>query len=94
MNNPFQKPYPNQLRRFRRKAGFSQKELAKLIGHKTTAHISRYEHGVKLPNLITALKICAALGTLVDVAFGDLNLLISKEITERKQRYNLWENLN
>ena len=94
MTHTLQKPYPNQLRRYRKKAGFTQRELAKLIGHKTTAHISRYESGAKLPSLLTALKICSALGTLVEVAFGDMNLPIMDEVERRKEKFNLWENLN
>ena len=94
MSNNLLKPYTNQLKRVRRRAGYTQGELAKLIGHKTTSHISRYENGLKLPNLTTALKLCSAIGSLVDVAFGDLQEQISKEIKLRKEKYNLWEKYN
>ena len=94
MKQILQKPYPNQLRRYRKKAGFTQKQVAKLIGHKTAGHISRYENGIKMPSLATALKICSALGTLVEVVFGEINLLIEDEIKKRKEKFNLWENLN
>ena len=92
MKEILHKPYRTQLKRLRRKAGFTQKQLAKLIGHKTTAHISRYENGKKLPSLVTALKICSALVSIVDVTFGDLTESINREVQKRKERYNLWEN--
>lgn len=92
MNHPFQKPYPNRLRRYRKKAGFTQKELAKLIGHRTAAHISRYEHGAKLPSLITALKICSALDTIVDVAFDELVAPVREEVRQRQEKSGLWGN--
>ncbi len=91
MKKKLQKPYANQLKRIRKRVGFTQKELAKLIGQKTTAHISRYENGLKLPSLITALKICSATGSLVDVVFEDLHEQINKEVLARKKKYNLWE---
>ena len=91
MGNIWEKPYPNQLRRFRKQAGFTQRELAKLIGHKTTAHISRYENGAKLPSLLTALKICAAIRSLVEVVFGDLHDKVSEQVIKRKETHGLWE---
>lgn len=46
---------PNYLRTFRKKVGLSQSDIAYLLGIKTSAHISRYEHFRTLPSLATAL---------------------------------------
>ena len=41
----------------RKKIGLEQKQVALILGHKTTNQISRYERGTKLPNLKTAFKL-------------------------------------
>jgi transcriptional regulator with XRE-family HTH domain len=47
----------NQLLLVRSKQGFEQKQIALLLGHKTVDQISRFERGVKLPSLKTAIKL-------------------------------------
>ena len=42
------------LRFYRRRAGFTQKEIATLLGSRTGSKISRYEHLKSMPNLQTA----------------------------------------
>jgi transcriptional regulator with XRE-family HTH domain len=49
--------FANQLGVTRRKNLLQQKQVAKLLGHKSIEHISRYERGTKLPSLKTALKL-------------------------------------
>jgi transcriptional regulator with XRE-family HTH domain len=47
----------NRLLLIRKKHGLGQKQIAALLGHKTIDQISRYERGVRMPNLKTALKL-------------------------------------
>lgn len=47
----------NRLWQARHKAGLEQKQVARLLGHKNCDQVSRYERGVRLPNLRTALKL-------------------------------------
>jgi len=49
--------FKNQLLRARMKKSIGQKNVAVLLGHKTPAHLSRYESGERLPSLKTALKL-------------------------------------
>ncbi len=49
--------FKNQLALFRRRQAVEQKQISVLLGHKTTDQISRYERGVKVPDLKTALKL-------------------------------------
>lgn len=50
--------------------GISQRELARRIGvGKTT--ISEIERGVRLPNVLTAIRIARALETTVEEIWGD-----------------------
>ena len=46
-------PLPNYLRTFRRRFGFSQKEIAALLGSASGTKVSRYENCARLPNLNT-----------------------------------------
>lgn len=47
----------NRLWQARHKTGLEQKQVARLLGHKNCDQISRYERGVRVPNLRTALKL-------------------------------------
>ena len=49
--------YPNELLVYRRRMRFSQKQVARLLGHRDVSMISRYEQGRSLPPLLTALKL-------------------------------------
>ena len=62
----------NDLWTYRKKMGLSQKRAAYFIGLKRTNNLSRYEHGVKLPGLINALKLEIVYRTPVAFLFGDL----------------------
>lgn len=53
--NPNQ--HPNHLVLYRRRMKFPQKHVSRLLGHKDTTMLSRYEHGRSLPPLPTALKL-------------------------------------
>jgi transcriptional regulator with XRE-family HTH domain len=46
---------PNYLRMYRKRSGFSQAEMAFLLGAHGAAKVSRYEHGRRLPTLKTIL---------------------------------------
>jgi transcriptional regulator with XRE-family HTH domain len=71
--------YPNHLYRLRRLRGFSQKHIAHLLGHRSVRMVSRYETGVALPPLKTALLLEIALGAHVSdiypATFRDLKHL-------------------
>ena len=48
-----QKQKQNRLAAFRRKRGYSQRRVAHLLGHKSHAALSLYEHGRVVPTLVT-----------------------------------------
>lgn len=52
-----QNQHKNELIRYRRRVGFSRKQVARILGHRTPSMLSRYERGISLPPLITALKL-------------------------------------
>lgn len=60
--------------------GYSQRYVADLLGHKSHAALSLYEHGVLLPKLTTALKLEIILRTPVAFLFPDLYDSLKNEI--------------
>lgn len=55
MNLP--KPKQNNLVLYRRRMGFTQKQVARLLGQRDTSMVSHYEHGRALPPLPVALGL-------------------------------------
>ena len=83
----------NYLKFYRKKIGYSQKEVACLMGHKTTTHVSNYERGKKLPDLNNLLKLEIILRTPVAFLFRDQYLQLRRELRakEAKPEKNLRE---
>ena len=53
------------LKKFRKQQGLSQKELAQVVGVNQTM-IAHIENGVKIHSLAVSLELAAALNTTVD----------------------------
>lgn len=49
--------HKNELIIYRRRMGFSQKQVAVVLGLQSTSMLSRYESGQSLPPLFTALRL-------------------------------------
>ena len=47
----------NNLVLYRRRMGFTQKQVARLLGQRDTSMVSHYEHGRALPPLAAALSL-------------------------------------
>jgi transcriptional regulator with XRE-family HTH domain len=62
----------NYIFNMRRNRRFLQKQLAVLMGHRYTDMLSKYEHGVSLPPLETALMLEIALGVRLPELYPDL----------------------
>lgn len=54
--------FPEKIKFFRIKNGYTQSELAKMIGT-DRASISRYENGEMIPDMYKAVKIATLMGT-------------------------------
>ena len=74
----------NRLWIHRKKMGYSQRHVAKLLGHKSPARVSGYERGRRLPNLETVLKLQVILCATVDTLYKDLYLEMKQEVIERR----------
>jgi len=51
------KNQPNNLILYRKRMGFTQKYVARLLGHRDTSMVSHYERGRSLPPLMVALGL-------------------------------------
>jgi transcriptional regulator with XRE-family HTH domain len=69
-------PHPsslqNRLRTTRRKRGLSRKRLARLLGHKTTSQLCRWEQGTQVPTLARALLLSYLLQLPIEILFKGL----------------------
>jgi len=74
----------NDLWTYRKKIGFSQKKAAYFAGLKSS-DLSRYENGVKLPNLLNALKLEIVYRTPVAFLFGELYERLKEEVRKREE---------
>lgn len=66
--------------------GYTQRAVARLLGHGTATHVSDYERGVRQPTLRTALKLeivlCAPLGFL----FAGLRRRLRREVEDARNQ--------
>lgn len=77
----------NQLRRYRKKRCLRQQDIAKLIGLKFDNYVYRWESGSKVPSLMNALKLSAALNCPVEILYLEHFKQIQKEMYAEKSKY-------
>ena len=77
---------PNQLDVFRRKRKFTQKYVARLLGHKDTSAWSDYERSKRLPSLVNALRLGIILRTPVEFLFHALHDDLLYQIRAEEER--------
>lgn len=77
---------PQYLKQHRRRAGFSQADVAYLFGARAKTKISRYERGRHLPTLRTALAYQAMLGVPVAELFPSAYADARRSILRRAKR--------
>ena len=61
---------PNYIRKYRKQAGLSQREIAYLLGYQDDARVSRYEHFRSAPSLRIALAFSVLFKVPTDQLFG------------------------
>lgn len=64
--------FPEKLKCFRLKHGYTQEELGKLVGVSDAA-ISMYEQGKRTPDLYKSVKIATLMGTTCEELVSDRN---------------------
>jgi transcriptional regulator with XRE-family HTH domain len=73
----------NYLRTYRRKSGLTQREVAFLLGWKSSGQLSRYEKRHTLPPLRTALAYEAIFKVPLAELFAGIRQGVDQEIRER-----------
>jgi len=86
MKEEIHKRLPNLLRRYRRTRGLTQRDVAKLLGLRTSSRISKWESGACLPSLANAFRLSVVYRVLADALFVDLLRSLRKDINEREKK--------
>src|SRR5437763_15867536 len=74
---------PNYLRTHRKRSGFSQGELAFLLGCQSEAKVSRYERSARMPNLETAFACESVFGVPARELFPGFYQKVEKTVHQR-----------
>lgn len=79
---------PAKLLVIRKRLGLSQSELARRLEFKaSSARISEYEHGIKLPNLLVLLRYSEAARIRMETLIDDrVSLRRFREALQRRKR--------
>ena len=84
---PHPKQKPNALVLYRRRMGFSQKYVARLLGQRDSSMLSHYEHSRVLPQLDTALGLEIILRVPVAFLFPSLYNDLKREIRQEEEAH-------
>ena len=66
--------------------GYTQREVARLLGYRSATHISDYERGRRLPSLETAIKLEVVLCAPVAFLFPDIRRRAIAEAKRARRR--------
>ncbi len=77
----------NDLWMARKRTGLQQKHVAYLLQHKTTAEVSRYEKGLRIPGLIILVQFEIIYGTPIKYLYPELYEQTRREISQRVQQH-------
>lgn len=77
---------PNRLWKYRKRMGFTQRQVAEIIGYHSSADLSHYEHGRKLPSLVTALKLELVYRVPVAFLFPEVYHTLKQQLRDREER--------
>lgn len=78
-------PLANHLWKYRKRMGFTQKQVAMILGYVSPTHLSHYERGRKLPSLVTALKLEIVYRAPVAFLFQDLYRQLKEDLLAKDE---------
>lgn len=70
----------NRLRKARRRMGYSQLDVMRALGLKSTSRICRWESGKELPSVSNAIRLSRLYRTLINDLFPDIDAEAVQEI--------------
>jgi transcriptional regulator with XRE-family HTH domain len=77
---PHRPAFPNQLRKYRRARGLSQRAVARVLGFSDASSLSRWERGFCTPSIMTLFRLAALYRVLVDALYIDTLRTVREEI--------------
>jgi DNA-binding XRE family transcriptional regulator len=84
--NQNKEPKQNRLDMYRRRMRFSQRHVARLLGHRNSSAWSEYEGGRRLPSLGNALRLGIILRIPVEFLFYSLHDELRNQIRAKEER--------
>ncbi len=81
-----EKPKLNQLAMYRRRMGYTQREVSRLLGSTDASMVSHYECGRCLPSFLGALRLEIILRVPVAFLFPGLYDELKREIRDKEDR--------
>ncbi len=76
----------NNLLRYRLLFGYSQREIAYMLGLNSTSVIGRWEQGLAAPDLENAMRLSVIYKTLTEELYFDLRKSIINEFTIKDKK--------
>jgi len=85
--------FSSHLAEIRKSKQISLEQVASLLGHTNTAQISRFEQGLRVPDLKSALKLAQIYDMPIRVMLDEYYFSCRREIEQEKRRLNSQPNI-
>lgn len=82
------KSIPNQLRKFRKRMGYQQKDVAYLLGFRGAGRISEWEAGTSTPSIENLIKLAVIYRTLCDELYITIRRDFIQDLQQREAEIN------
>lgn len=83
-------PLVNYLRTYRRKSGFSQSDMARVLGYDNYGSVSRHERFAAVPSLLMALSYQVLFREPVSEIFAGLNESVEFDLETRLAEFETY----
>ncbi len=77
--------YPNKMLHYRQRLGFTQEQLAVMVGLQSNRAVRRFESGEILPGSQTILKLGATLRVPVEFLYQGTYMALREEVRAREE---------
>jgi transcriptional regulator with XRE-family HTH domain len=78
------RPIPNTLRLHRMTMGYTQKQVARLLGLHDSVPVSMWEKGALLPSTLNLIKLSLIYRTYPNELYSDVFLTLREELREKE----------
>jgi len=76
--------YPNNLRELRKAKGLLQIEVAQLLGHLNSDHISDWEKGYAMPSVVNLFKLSTVLKVPPEELYKEIGATATEEVEGKR----------